>query len=46
MSAQVFIFRESKYFMRLNSAWSVSNWFAKIDFESKKILTARPWKRL
>lgn len=32
--------------MRLNRAWSVSNWFAKIDFESEKILTARPWKRL
>lgn len=32
--------------MRLHRAWNVSNWFAKIDFESKEILTARPWKRL
>lgn len=43
MLVQVFIFRELKYFMRLNRVWSVSNWFVKIDFEFKKILIVRLW---
>lgn len=44
MLVQVFIFRELKYFMRLNRVWNVSNWFVKIDFEFKKILIVRLWK--
>lgn len=44
MLVQVFIFRELKYFMRLNRVWNVSNWFVKIDFQFKKILIVRLWK--
>lgn len=44
MLVYVFIFRELKYFMRLNRVWNVSNWFVKIDFQFKKILIVRLWK--